>query len=134
MVFVFDTNTLISALIKPKGIPSTALARAIEKGKLIFSVDTATEYLEVASRIKFNKYMPMSFRTDSARQLIGQSESKFVIAKLPDACRDIDDIKFLELALEARATAIVSGDKDLLTLHPFRGIPIVSPTDFLKMF
>jgi predicted nucleic acid-binding protein len=39
------------------------------------------------------------------------------------ACRNPTDDKFLELA--------VSGDKDLLTLHPFRGIPIVTPAAFV---
>ena len=28
-------------------------------------------------------------------------------------------------------TAIVTGDKDLLDLHPFRGIAIVTPADYL---
>ena len=40
------------------------------------------------------------------------------------ACRDPDGDKFLELAL--------SGDDDLQVLHPFRGIPILSPAAFLK--
>jgi predicted nucleic acid-binding protein len=41
------------------------------------------------------------------------------------------DNKFLELALSGQADCIVSGDHDLLVLHPFRGIPIVTPRGFL---
>ncbi len=45
-------------------------------------------------------------------------------------CRDPEDNKFLELALSGRATCIVSGDEDLLILHPFRGIAILTPRQF----
>lgn len=45
--------------------------------------------------------------------------------------RDPKDNKFLELALDGCAACIVSGDPDLLVLHPFRGISIIAPRDFL---
>ncbi len=47
------------------------------------------------------------------------------------ACRDPKDNKFLEVAVAGRADVIVSGDKDLLVLHPLQGIAIESPRDFL---
>jgi uncharacterized protein len=47
------------------------------------------------------------------------------------ACRDPKDNKVLELAVSGQAVCIVSGDKDLLVLHPFQGISILSPGDFL---
>jgi putative PIN family toxin of toxin-antitoxin system len=46
-------------------------------------------------------------------------------------CRDPKDDKFLELAISGQATCILSSDKDLLVLHPFQGIEIVTPADFL---
>jgi putative PIN family toxin of toxin-antitoxin system len=48
-------------------------------------------------------------------------------------CRDPDDDKFLEIAIDGLANYIVSGDGDLLGLSPFRGIPIVKPTEFLDI-
>jgi putative PIN family toxin of toxin-antitoxin system len=48
-------------------------------------------------------------------------------------CRDPKDNKFLELALNGRADVIVSGDHDLLTLNPFREIPIVEPATFVQI-
>jgi len=48
-------------------------------------------------------------------------------------CRDPKDNKFLELALSGKGSHIVSGDLDLLVLHPFRGIAIVSPQSFLAI-
>ena len=49
-------------------------------------------------------------------------------------CRDPNDDKFLELAVSTNASCIVTGDKDLLVLHPFRGIPILNAADFFNNF
>jgi len=48
------------------------------------------------------------------------------------ACRDPTDDKFLELAVNGRADLIVTGDADLLTLNPFRSIPIIPPAVFVQ--
>jgi len=48
-----------------------------------------------------------------------------------NSCRDAKDNKFLELAVAGKASCIVSGDDDLLVLNPFRGIPIITPREFL---
>ncbi len=48
-------------------------------------------------------------------------------------CRDPKDDKFLEVAVAGKADVIVSGDGDLLTMHPFVGIPILPPAAFLRM-
>lgn len=47
------------------------------------------------------------------------------------ACRDPKDDKFLELAVNGRADLIVTGDRDLLDLNPFRDIPIIAPAEYL---
>jgi predicted nucleic acid-binding protein len=47
------------------------------------------------------------------------------------ACRDPDDDKFLELAVNGLATHLVTGDADLLALHPLRGVAILTPADFV---
>jgi len=49
------------------------------------------------------------------------------------ACRDPKDDKFLELAVSGQATHIVTGDADLLVLHPFPGIQIISPTQLIEL-
>jgi putative PIN family toxin of toxin-antitoxin system len=53
------------------------------------------------------------------------------VTSLVSNCRDPKDNKFLELAIDGKATSIVTGDKDLLVLHPFRNINIVTPGAFL---
>lgn len=47
-------------------------------------------------------------------------------------CRDPKDNKFLEIAISGNADCIVSGDKDLMVLHPYRGISILTPMQFLE--
>ena len=54
-----------------------------------------------------------------------------VVTEVVTDCRDPKDNKFLELALSGQATHIVSGDGDLLVLHPFRGVLILTPQAFL---
>jgi len=49
-------------------------------------------------------------------------------------CRDANDNKFLEVAVAGQAHAIISGDKDLLELHLYRGIEILTPRIFLDTF
>ena len=46
--------------------------------------------------------------------------------------RDIDDDAVLACAIAAQAHLIISGDKDLLVLHPWRGIDILNPADALQ--
>jgi putative PIN family toxin of toxin-antitoxin system len=46
-------------------------------------------------------------------------------------CRDPRDDKFLERAVNGQAHLILTVDRDLLSLHPFREIAILSPADYL---
>ena len=45
-------------------------------------------------------------------------------------CRDPKDDKLLELAVCGDADFLVTGDKDLLVLNPFRGVEIITPREF----
>jgi predicted nucleic acid-binding protein len=47
-------------------------------------------------------------------------------------CRDPKDDKVLELALNGKAQYIISGDRDLLVLHPFRDVIVTTADEFLK--
>lgn len=51
----------------------------------------------------------------------------------PEAvCRDPDDDQVIVGALAGGADAVITGDKDLLVLHPFRGIAMLRPRDFWR--
>ncbi|MBR2214332.1 MAG: putative toxin-antitoxin system toxin component, PIN family [Selenomonadaceae bacterium] len=49
-------------------------------------------------------------------------------------CRDPDDDKFINCAIDANAIYIVSGDNDLLTIGQYAGIDIITVRDFFDRF
>jgi putative PIN family toxin of toxin-antitoxin system len=87
----------------------------------------------VFSRPKFEKYISLETRLSFVENIISNAlvlEPKDKV----NICRDPKDNMFLELALTAGASCIISGDQDLLVLHPFDKIPIISAGDFLSFF
>ena len=57
-----------------------------------------------------------------------------LISRPLQACRDPRDDKFLDVAVHGSADALVTGDADLLALHPFHGVPILTPSHFLEVW
>jgi putative PIN family toxin of toxin-antitoxin system len=129
---VFDTNVVISALLLPLSVPRQALDRAAREGRLLISAATTAELDEVIRRPGFDKYLSEEDRIEFLTTLVHEAELVSVVEAVAD-CRDPRDNKFLELAVSGRATHIVTGDSDLLALHPFRGISVVSPSAFLTL-
>lgn len=127
---VFDTNTLISAFLLPKSIPRQALDNATTAGRLLLSPTTATELTEILRQPKFDHYLTEHRRMTLLAVLIYHADLVEVDVTITD-CRDPKDNKFLELAVSGQATHLVTGDQDLLILHPFRTTSILTPRQFL---
>jgi putative PIN family toxin of toxin-antitoxin system len=132
MHFVFDTNAIVSALLLKNSVSRQAFDRALRDGKIIVSSATMTELNEVLKRKKFEKYVTEEERVQFLTTLVREAKLVEVTETVTD-CRDPKDNKFLELAVSGNAVCIVSGDKDLLDLHPFRGVTIVPPREFLSL-
>lgn len=128
---VLDTNVLISAALSLHGKPRQVLDWGAEHGVILSSDETHKELVARLQRPKFEPYVDADERDTYIEWLEAYTYSVEVEAHV-QACRDPDDDKFLELALSGNADVIVSGDEDLQVLHPFRGIPILSPDEFLK--
>ncbi len=128
---VFDTNIFISAALKKNSTPDKALTYAIDTMQLLISDATYNELEEKLLAAKFDKYVHIQTRKTLLNTLRTVSE-KIIIKKTISACRDSKDNKFLEVAVNGHADFIVTGDKDLLVLHPFEFIEILTPADFLK--
>lgn len=133
MKFVFDTNTIVSGLLLPDSKPRQPLDRAQDRGKILISMPALLELNEVIARKKFDKYLSDEKREEFLAALVKQAEFLEVNEKITD-CRDAKDNKFLEIAVSGEADCIISGDGDLLVLHPFRGILILQPGEFLKQY
>jgi putative PIN family toxin of toxin-antitoxin system len=127
---VIDTGVAVSAVLLPRSVPRQAFDAAVARGKLLVSEATVAELDEVLRRPKFNKYVPEVLRLEFLAALVQRAE-QVAVAAVITACRDAKDNKFLELAVSGKASHIISGDTDLLVLHPFRGIVIVTPQAFL---
>jgi len=87
----------------------------------------------VLFRKKFGPYFSLESRVEIIDRFITDSTEWYPKLTI-DVCRDRKDNMFLELAVAAKASCIVTGDPDLLVLHPFRSIPILNAKDFLESF
>jgi putative PIN family toxin of toxin-antitoxin system len=132
---VLDTNVFVSAFILKKA--SYELAKACQAGKFfwILSPEIKEEYFAVISRPKFGQ------NEDEVRtvqllleHLIEEGTIKQVAptVKLNIIKEDPKDNKFLECAVSANASYIVSGDRHLLNQKQYRDILILSIRDFLE--
>jgi uncharacterized protein len=88
------------------------------------------ELSDVLTRPKFDRYLALDQRREFFRQ-IQEIVVWISIRSRIHACRDPRDDKFLELAVNGEADAVVTGDTDLLALDPFRGIAILTPAEWL---
>jgi putative PIN family toxin of toxin-antitoxin system len=99
---------------------------------LVFSNATFAELADVLMRPKFDRYVSRQARVNFLKSW--RAGAIFVpdvsLAEIVTDCRDPKDNKFLELALAAGVRVIVSGDPDLLSLDPWRGVRVVELSRF----
>jgi len=91
-----------------------------------------SELADVLADAKFDRYVTIEQRLQFIR-LIAQTPKFVPIIHPIRECRDPTDDKFLEVALNGRADVITTGDADLLAMHPWRGIAILSAAEYLAL-
>ncbi len=133
--FVIDTSVLISAAIYPQSIAAQALLAAFALGTVYRSQATFQELVEVLNRPKFDRYF---VDQEFTRAVFLSTYEKYAVEvpvtqEVTD-CTDAKDNMFLSLAASVEADILVSGDKEhLISMHPYRGIAILSVSDFLRV-
>ena len=129
---VLDTNVLISAAPRQAGHPRRVIdAVRRDNAELLFSDETFDELQTRIWRSKFDAYVNRESRAIYLAQL--KTVSAWVsITGAKMGCRDRNDDMLLETALMGDADCLVTGDRDLLEMTPFHGIPVLTPTDFLR--
>ena len=134
---VLDTSTLISAALRPGSAPEQAFRAALEHCVVLASAWTLQELVTTLERRKFDRYLDQSKRWAFVELVRQKSEMREPdpeeLQAAHGVCRDAKDDPILALGLAGPADFLVSGDADLLVLHPWRGIQIVSPRDFLAV-
>ena len=116
MNLVFDTNVVLSALIKSNGL-AFLLIKALDKKRLVnYTSEEGLAELSVKVAIlqEMGKLSPEWKKT--LAHFMAMSE---VVSPLRQfsLCRDGDDNKWLEIAYEAWAGFILTRDRDLLDMR-----------------
>ena len=128
---VLDTNVLISGALSITSTPARALETAISTGDLLASMATLRELTEKLLSPKFDAYVSRD-RREALLLRLSPLVQIVTILQTFHASRDPNDHQFLDVAVNGRADVIVTGDGDLLSLHPFRGIAILTPAAYLE--
>ena len=127
---VIDTNVLISGLFSTTSTPALALEKAVTKAQLVATTETLRELITKLHSPKFDRYVRLE-RRDALLERVASLVEIIDVLQSIRASRDPKDDKFLAAAVNGRANVIVTGDRDLLDLNPFRGIAILTPAEYL---
>jgi putative PIN family toxin of toxin-antitoxin system len=128
---VFDTNTLVSALLFGASTPRRAFDYAFNHGKVLISLPLVRELYRVLHYPRLERYITPDERAQFLSQLTREGILTTITVQL-QVVRDPDDNFVLELAVSGGANVIISGDNDLLTLGRYDSIPIRTPAQFLQ--
>jgi putative PIN family toxin of toxin-antitoxin system len=126
---VLDTNVLIAALIA-RGTCHELLEHGVLRHELITSQFILDELREkLIEKFKYPNAMADEAITvlRSRMKVVTPSPLEILV------CRDADDDNVLAAAVDASCDCIITGDKDLLVLHPYQAIAILSPRAFLDV-
>lgn len=127
MKIVVDTNVVASAVFFG-GRPRELLEKLLLGELTAFvSREIVEEYRETLQRLqdkypKKNVAVPLT-HIITACQLIEPKSAVHV-------CRDPDDDKFINCAVDSHSLYIVSGDNDLLAVGKYQDVEIVTVADF----
>ena len=128
---VIDTNVLISAGLLKHSRSAEALALAVEHFEIAQNAATWHELETRIARPKFDRYFGVDGRLRHLIQ-IARSVRKVERSSREAVSRDPSDDKFIQLALDAGATVLISGDLDLTDIRQHQGIDILSPAQFVE--
>jgi putative PIN family toxin of toxin-antitoxin system len=129
MRLVLDTNVLISAILSPNSISAKILNWGEDNGVILYSAATLNEVLSVLGRSKFSKYIDH----DDIDGLSIRIKTVWLFVEILNQvqlCRDPKDDKFIDLALNGKASHLITGDSDLLVLNPVENTSIINPRTF----
>lgn len=126
-----STPTSLSARrSKENSPPGTAAHLAAANHLLLKSTITEQELFVTLAQRRLAPLIPPRFR-NWLSEVLAAAELVAITERIA-ACRDPKDDKFLELAVTGRADVIITGDRDLLALNPFRSIAIITPAEFVQ--
>jgi uncharacterized protein len=127
---VLDTNILLAAFAS-RGLCEALFSACLQSHTILLSEHILTElHRHLVGKVR------MSARQAREIEDFLRAHAELIVpAPMPrDSCRDADDLPILGTAIAAAADALVTGDKDLLTLRRINQIPILAPREFYELF
>lgn len=128
---ILDTNILISHALKPSENIAHIVDFSIHSGCLLLSQDTFDEIRNVIERFVKRGFVTVRESSEFLGSLVEAAEWIKILETVQECCDPKDD-KFLELAVNGQAEYLITGDQDLLVLHPFRKTHILTAKDFIS--
>lgn len=132
MKVVIDVNVWVSGLLWG-GVPAQIL-QLVQRGTIAsqVSVELLLELETTLRRPKFQ--MQLQKRNQTVERLCSIAQSISTMVEISDIevpyLRDQNDVKILATAIASQSQVLITGDLDLLVLHPFDAIEILTPSDF----
>ena len=130
---VIGTNLVLSALVFSNG-RLTPLRQAWQRQRILPVVSRAT----TTELIRVLAYPRFKLTAEEQQELLADYLPCCRTVRIPEPppgtppCRDDVDVPFLQLAIAGKAKALVTGDRDLLSLAGSFACPIVSAEQFLN--
>ena len=127
---VLDTNVFVSALLFEG--KTSELVKLWKQGEIIplVSTDTLNEIIRVLTYPKFG-LTKEEIKSILNEEIMPYVETVKITRKIKGVSPDADDDIFLACAVNGKAGAIISGDRHLLSLKEFEGIPISRIAEFI---
>lgn len=132
---VLDTNVLVSALIS-RSYPAMIVEDLIleEKVEICISDEVMQEYVEVLRRPKFDRFANFRANAEILLSHIQEISLYFKPSQKVEALSDLDDNKFLELAVAADANFVITGNTKHFTLDKFENTLILTPAEYWENY
>jgi uncharacterized protein len=131
---IIDTNLWVSMAMGSRVVSEQILSIISSTNIEIFaSTELLDELTETLVKPRLRPYLTNQ-RTQHLFDLIWLKTHLITVNTSVSVCRDAKDNFILNLAIDANADYIITGDKDLLVLHPFGTIKIITIGDFLQFF
>jgi len=123
---ILDANVVIAAFAS-RGLCESVMELCLHSHEIVLSEELLEEIVRnLRQKIK----LPGNIVEDISKLLREHASMVSSVSLAAEVCRDPDDVKILGLAVAANADYIITGDKDLLVLKKFQGVPIVTPRLF----
>jgi hypothetical protein len=133
---VLDANVYISAILRPEGPPGQIVERFLRDNafEIVLSAAIVDETIRALAYPKVRKHLRAGVDANLwFEDIIVLAHLVADVDELAAVSVDADDDKYLAAAIEGRATLVVSGDPDLLTIKEHEGVRIVTPRAFLDL-